>query len=393
MEREYIVTAKTKEDLESLYDDLETIGGCECIPDREVQCAHRRPISRNTHYYLTDEEAKLIRNDPRVLDVQLTMKEMGIEFTPSYTINAQFSRWDKRTFNSDTYRQGGFYRCVNGAQVSNWGSDGTGGISGTVLATSSGKNVDVVIVDGCFDPNHPEFAVNDNSGGSRVNQFNWFSLNPEVTGGSAGTYLYVNNGGTYINGSSQQQADNNHGCHVAGTVAGNRRGWARDANIYNINPYGTAPSQVGDFLFDYIRAWHNSKPVNPITGFRNPTITNHSYNTAPTFPISSVNYVIYRGIQYDNPTSSQLTSFNIINNGTNVLAVPLAFTTLAADLIDAVNDGIIFVGSAGNSSYKCDVPGGDDYDNQISFDFGGSTYLEYYNRGASPSFLPEFISV
>ena len=72
MEREYIVTAKTKEDLENLYNDLETLGGCECIPSREVECIHRRPISRNTHYKLTEEEPELIKNDPRVLNFELS---------------------------------------------------------------------------------------------------------------------------------------------------------------------------------------------------------------------------------------------------------------------------------------------------------------------------------
>lgn len=499
MEREYIVTAKTKEDLESLYNDLETLGGCDCIPSREVECIHRRPISRNTHYKLTAEEAELVKNDPRVLDVQLTMKEMGLEYRPSYTITADFSRWDKRTNNSDSYRQWGFYRCINGSQVSNWGSDGTGGISGTVLATSSGKNVDVVIVDGCIDPSNPEFAVNEaGTGGSRVNQFNWFSLNPEVTGGAADTYSYrgtprtydvVNNGASsytfsgnatgddptlnitegdlitfnveatghpfwiktsnvtgtgsavtsgitnngtqsgtivwntaglatgtyyyicqfhsamvgtinvtassYINGSTAQGNDNNHGVHVAGTVAGNRRGWARDANIYNINPYSTAPSQVTDpgLLFDYIRAWHNSKPVNSTTGYRNPTITNHSYGIAITFPITDINYVVYRGTQYNTFTSTELTSFNVLNNGTNVLLIPLATSSGEADIIDAVNDGIIFVGAAGNSSYKADIPGGDDYDNLINFNYGGFTYELPYNRGSNPTYLPEFICV
>ena len=37
------------------------------------------------------------------------------------------------------------------------------------------KDVDAVIVDGHVNPDHPEFAVNvDGTGGSRVNQFNWF---------------------------------------------------------------------------------------------------------------------------------------------------------------------------------------------------------------------------
>ena len=499
MEREYIVTAKTKEDLESLYHDLETLGGCDCIPEREVECVHRRPISRNTHYYLTDEEAELIKTDPRVLDVALTPEERGAEITPAYTLTT--TTWNKAATNSDAHRAWAMYRCVNGATVGSWGSDGTASQNATVLFTNTGKNVDVVVVDGCFDPAHPEFALNEaGTGGSRVNQFNWFSLNPTVTGGAARTYLYsnavsyaytvtnngssaytfsgsatgddptlnvkqgdtltftvnatghpfwikttnttgtgdgvttgtiTNNGtqsgtvtwntsgvtpgtyyyicqfhgsmvgtinvasgngaGNYINGSTQQQRDNNHGCHVAGTFAGNRRGWAREANIYNINPYGSAPSTISSsLLIDYIRAWHNSKTVNTTTGRKNPTVTNHSYEINYDVAISSIEYVIYRGTQYNNPTAAQLTSFGLINDGTNVIKIPFLSTAAAVDIQDAITDGIIFIGAAGNSSFKIDIPGGQDYDNQIK-QAGFSP--DYYHRGAAPASLPNVICV
>ena len=520
MEKEYIVTAKTKEDLESLYDDLETLGGCKCIPSREIECVYRRPISRNTHYYLTDEEAELIRKDSRVLSVELSFKERGIKIKPLATIESSATEdeirlvendpnyiittttWSKSTNNSDPHRPWALYRCVNGATVSNWGNNGTQSLSGTVLFTNTGKNVDVVVVDGCFDPAHPEFAVNEaGTGGSRVNQFNWFSLNPTVTGGDAKTYLYSNaasysytvtnsgassytfsgsvtgsnptlnvkqgdtltfavsapghpfwiktaqvtgtgsgvttgtisnNGiesgtvtwntsgvtaGTYyyicqfhssmvgvinvaagngsenyVNGSTAQQGDNNHGCHVAGTAVGNRRGWARDASIYNINPYGSAPSVVDpSLMIDYIRAWHNSKPANTTTGFRNPTITNHSYGISYDVAISNVQYVTYRGTQYNSPlTAAQLTSFGLINDGTTIQDVPYLSLAMQADIQDAISDGIIFVGAAGNSSFKIDVSGGVDYNNILKENsFSG----EYYHRGTSPAALDDVICV
>ena len=74
---EYIVTCRSYEDLENLYDDMETPGGSLYIPDRAVDLVHRRAISRNTHYMLTEEEAVEIRNDERVIACERLAKDRG----------------------------------------------------------------------------------------------------------------------------------------------------------------------------------------------------------------------------------------------------------------------------------------------------------------------------
>jgi len=417
MEREYIVTAKTKEDLESLYEDLETLGGCKCIPDREIECAHRRPISRNTHYYLTDEEAELIRKDSRVLSVELTPEELGIVFQPLYTVQTfddsintietplyteTSNRWSKTTNVSNSFRNWGLLRCVAGNTFTNWGSDGTtnpsdGNVNYTARVTASGKNVDVVIVDGCIDPAHPEFAVNSSgTGGSRVIQYNWLQHRQEVEGTSNGTYVYT----PYIDGNSVRTVDNNHGCHVAGIVAGNTQGWARDANIYNINLYSTAPTVISSsFLFDYIRAWHNSKPINPATGKKNPTITNNSWGSYYLIPATNITSITYRGNTIPQPgggwTQSTLETYGIMgyfidtaNANTPTVRIPANTSALQADVDDCINDGIIFVAAAGNDFYKSTVSGDVDYDNYITT---GSNI--YYHRGGQPNGLSGVISV
>lgn len=394
MEREYIVTAKTKEDLQSLYDDLETLGDCECIPSREVECVSRRLISRNTHYKLTEEEVELIRKDSRVLAVELSPEERGVIIRPNYNIVSTL--WSKSTGNSDTHRNWGFYRCVRGETGANWGSNGSSlSITGTVQVTSSGKNVDVVIVDGCFDPAHPEFAVNENgTGGSRVVQYNWLQHRPEVEGTSAGTYVYT----PYTTGSTAQQSDNNHGCHVAGTACGNRRGWARDANIYNINLYTTASTTLSlTLLFDYIRAWHNSKPVNSTTGKKNPTITNNSWGSsiAPIL-FTNIEWINYRGTQINTPgggwTKAILESYGVLCNATlaQTQSIPFYSAALQADIDDAITDGIVIVAAAGNDSFKSDISGGVDYNNEVKEAGYSSTY---YHRGSQPAQLTGVVSV
>jgi hypothetical protein len=80
---------------------METPGGSLYIPDRAVELVHRRTISRNTHYMLTEEEAVEIRNDPRVLGCEITFKDSGIiEVGYDWTQTADFNK-TTGTFSGD----------------------------------------------------------------------------------------------------------------------------------------------------------------------------------------------------------------------------------------------------------------------------------------------------
>jgi hypothetical protein len=288
--KEYIVTVYNRDDLLSIYDDLETKG---CAPantdiDRAVECTDRRPSSRNTVYRLTNWEAQELKLDPRVRSVELVPSELGIQAGTS-TITQTSTAWDKSFNATSDMKNWGLLRCVEGVQRTGWGANGTPSQTGTINLTQTGKNVDVVIVDGdgiVF--NHPEYAVNaDGTGGSRAIRYNWAQHNPQVTGGAAGTYAY----GT-----------SDHATHVAGTVAGNTQGWARKANIYNIFYYaGAVGNNTFPFVMDYVREFHRTKSINPTTGRKNPTITNNSWGMS-IFPgewsLSDITAVTYRGTRY-----------------------------------------------------------------------------------------------
>lgn len=373
--REYVVTLHNKEDLDSFYEDMETPGGNLHIPSRAVPVHARRSISRNTHYLLTDSEADQIRNDPRVAGVELSIEEQGLAFRPVWT--QQSSLWNKSNTVSQFHQSWALLRCTEGSQRSNWGSNGTTNVSATAVGTLTAKNVDVVIVDGLINPDHPEFAVNiDGTGGTRVVQYNWFQHSEELGLGPNSTYVYT----PYTDvGDPDLTADNDHGCHVAGTAAGNSYGWARSANIYNISPYGTAPSYTSYFI-DYIRAWHMAKPVNPETGIKNPTITNHSYGVTYVDLISSITSVRYQGVTYTGPfTSVQLNSYGIATSDIYAL-LPRRVSYLEVDMQEAIDEGIIFVAAASNDGMKID-----NYSTNISADYNNYAVISgipfYYNRG------------
>ena len=372
---QYLVTLKKGTDIDAFYNDMETPGGSSTIPEREVTCYDRRPISRNTGYDLEDSEVESLLNDDRVLEIE---SQSSLDSIKNRLLWEQTSsNWNKANgVIANTMKNWGLYRCVLGSQVSNWGRDGTTSASGTIRTTSSGKNVDVVIVDGQFDPSHPEFAVNvDGTGGSRVQQFNWLSLTNTVTGGSNGTY-------TYRSGTNLENATDNHGAHVAGTVAGNTQGWARDANIYYVSPFdGQISTSV---IFEYIRAWHNQKSINPDTGRRNPTIINNSWGSYNIIVRSQITEINYRGTSDTSASfsDSELEAYGIRDYAT-VESVDYVYAdkytaSLIADIEDAVDDGIIFVGAAGNNSEKIDIEGGTDWNNYIN----DGTYTRYYHRGS-----------
>jgi hypothetical protein len=391
--KEYIVTLWRREDLDDFYDDMETPGGSLYIPDRNVDVSVRRTISRNTHYMLTDEEAEELRKDERVRGVGAAGEGMPLKFF-GYSESGDWKRSNATP--GSTENNWGLYRSVIGpnAENGNWGIDGTVTTNASFNITASGKNVDVLIVDGHVRPDHPEFAVNpDGTGGSRVNQFNWFSLASQIGAGTNDTYIY----GGHTTTIGLIGAD--HGTHVAGTAAGNTLGWARDANIFNIEIYtesgqpnyygqgGTNAILTTETMMDFIREWHNTKAINPETGRRNPTITNHSYGTeygktyidslAGTWRIAACNY---RGTLDTKSAGTTFSDAELEARGLNVPAngeweYPSCSPSTSggrradyiSDMEDAVADGIIIIGAAGNSSLRSVNSSDQDFNNIFYF--------------------------
>jgi Subtilase family len=404
---EYVVTCISMEDLDSLYNDLENAGGSEAIPDRVVPVYRRRPLSQNTHYMLTEEEALALSQDLRVLDVKPVKLIEASRQLCSYTQTGTFSKSPYTDVMDPSYRNWALLRCIEGTQRSGWGSDSTKNQTATITLGPTGKNVDFISMDGiCGVPNHPEFAVNaDGSGGTRYVQYDWYQLQSIANG-------LDSDGATLLSGSYSYAGDANadHGAHTIGTVAGNTCGWARDANIYQINPLGTNQG-IGIGAWDYIRAFHRNKPINPATGRPNPTICNCSYETTLTFPTPGLNlYSVVqanrRGVTsgpfgsspYTPFTSAQLNSvgmYNTTTSGTVYTKVPWFLPADSTDIAAAISDGIIIVAAAGNSSFFMDSSTGSDYANWFVAAYGTSTsfYLWNQHKGCAISSTPGVICV
>ena len=399
-DKTYIVTLYKHEDLEQFYNEMES---------NNFHLVMKRPMSRNTHYKMTEEQAEELRQDPRVWDVQLPFEERGIVF-------------EKQIINYNPYNvlpTGGFRKAGSSVSVNdtNWGLKHHGdesvglGLKGNWGAGSlenyggvdvdifnDGKHVDVIICDDPVSYDCDEW-LSPTSGQTRFIQYDWYTqLNTLVgTIDDDGETLPTGSYPNYFQNASNTES---HGTHVAGTVAGQHYGWAREANIYSMQVLGNS-SNTGTkvptlLMFDYLRAFHRSKTINPDTGIKNPTITNHSwgslYDLAAAFEKSSLNlsdisYVIYRGTLYDssNPNPSGWDWAGLEKDfgfAANKMKFPADIAATNADVEDAIAEGIIVISSAGNSNFHMVRDGDPDYNNIVSIANFGSFF---YNRGASPA--------
>lgn len=373
IQREYIVTLHNFEDLDDFYKDMENPGGSPYVPNRPVPVHLRRNISCNTHYYLTTDEANELKNDPRVRNVSLSLREANVNVVSDYVQSSDYWSRDPNIA-SNQEKNWGLLRVTQGDQTPGWGTLFSTQ-SGSINVPYSGEHVDIVILDQLLDPTHPELSLfSDGTGLSRAIQYNWFQDNPALGYGPAGNYNY---GALPLSGIAT-----GHGIHVAGIAAGNTQGWARKANIYNLGAFGEN-NVLSETVFDYIRHWHNNKPNNPITGRPNPTIVNCSFSWITTVEIEFISSVVYRGITYNGPfTANELYNLGvrIIGSFPNFYAQILSQADFwDSDILQSINDGIILVGSASNFGVKITKdPLDPDYNNRIVI--GSNDY--YYNRGS-----------
>ena len=69
----YVVTLKNRDDLDKFYADMKSDG---------YKISLKRPISRSTHYHMTDLQAENLRGDSRVLAVEKRPEDLGIVRKP-----------------------------------------------------------------------------------------------------------------------------------------------------------------------------------------------------------------------------------------------------------------------------------------------------------------------
>jgi subtilisin family serine protease len=363
----YNVILRKGADYQSFWDDMENEndGGNLYIPNRRVDSPNLRLNSqRQTWYTLSEAEADIVRNDERVLAV-----EIPPEFRDDIFISnnaTQSGTFTKTTSDSGNYQNWGLIRTLS--KDNNYGTSST--TSEDYTYTLTGKGVDVITQDSGIQTDHPEWA-------DRFESVDW------------GAYS-----GGFTQSVNHDRDFDGHGSHCAGIAVGKTFGFAKNSKVLHQKISGLeGPTDTGTgisptYAFDAIKGWHKAKSIDPITGYKRPTVVNMSWGYLSTLTNDSVTSVTFRGVE---STSIDITSaggresgYGIISNyytiSPLVYATNLRIVSVDTDIEELLDAGVHICVAAGNRGNKIAKPGDTDFNNYYT----ETSTDTYYHRGSSP---------
>jgi hypothetical protein len=173
-----------------------------------------------------------------------------------------------------------------------------------------------------------------------------------------------------------------HGTQCAANTYGRTQGWAFNANKWVVNVYGSRGSDIEQY-FTLMKLFHLYKPINPIYGTKDPTISSNSWGYRSTSHMgggTTTDYYYYykqgqsggTGVAYRSNTMPGFMNYvGVYGDGNRMKGEHLdnSYTTAGKEMIDA---GVIFVVASGNSNQKQVRPTHSDFNNYWSTNTQGS---------------------
>jgi len=186
---------------------------------------------------------------------------------------------------------------------------------------------------------------------------------------SAGTvavpsyYTRANCNGT----NSAISTDGNHGTPCCGQTYGRTYGWAYNANKWFIDAYGTNGFGLNvDLYFDVMKIFHVNKPINPLYGTKDPTISSNSWGFRATQ--GNTGFYYFRqgtsgtgGVAYSTKPAFMAYLGSSGDGGRFKGEMVTNSLTEAGD--ELVASGVIFVVAAGNSNQQQVGSSNDNFNN------------------------------
>jgi len=172
-----------------------------------------------------------------------------------------------------------------------------------------------------------------------------------VTASSIASYTRAGSNGS---NTAYHTGSGSHGTPCASQAYGRQYGWAYNANKWFLNLYGT--NSIGiENGFDIQKIFHQTKPVNPKYGTKDPTVSSNSWGLRRA-PLNS-GYYYFRegatggsGVSYSTrPAFLDNFTGDLLNKKSPEYVDGHAAITAGDELIES---GVIFVTSAGNNNQK-----------------------------------------
>lgn len=442
-EKKYTIKVIDPEYWQEIHDLLCVETSCEHIPDRKISCYDEKEHSSTMGtFLLTDEESENLKSHPKVEWVELDPTFYQDQYPePSLYVK----RWNKDVkvyrdldtgnnppvspTSAELDRTG--WQVIRSGITTNgvsWGS-----LSGHIAPiltdvnySVTGKNVDVVIHDSGVSQYHPEFL--DSNGQSRVRDIVldgpyyidpdyfdnvipavkytkpdgrvgiattaardwWINSGRRSVGFSTIGTISINTGytaeralGNNLNGTNSMTSG--HGTACASLVAGKNFGLAFEANIWNMSGIGN-PTLMGTSIqqnYDCIKLFHLYKPINSITGVKNPTVINGSWGYQAGFYSSSTVTYKFRGstgtFVGNAAVTNQVTAMktglrNQLGGGYESWSTSSRSSSTDTAGNEMMETGVIYVAAAGNNNQRLGIGSTDpDKFNYMSDNYFGTS--------------------
>jgi hypothetical protein len=172
-----------------------------------------------------------------------------------------------------------------------------------------------------------------------------------------------------------------HGTQCASLIYGRTHGWAYNCNKWQINLYGTYSNSI-EVGFDVQKIFHQYKPVNPVFGTKDPTMSSNSWGYRDAYKNGSYYYwrtdpaVAYGGYTAEPGFISWLGATG--DGGRWKSEMYDNSMTQAGD--ELTQAGVIFVCAAGNSNQPQYNPDHPNYDNRISNNNTNTFYQDTFTE-------------